>query len=395
MLTDTDFAELRRWPDVEADNLFASDASDRLILDEAAPFIVGSAEGVLAVIGDNYGALTLGAIAAGARNVRVHQDALTGERALDANAAALTFAGEFSHHALDQKLLTGALLVLLQLPRSLDELDEIAEAIAQFADPNVVVVAGGRIKHLTPTMNPVLLKHFERLDVSHARQKSRVLIARGVKSRVAPDGSARHSRFPLSETHSDVRLTVKAHGSAFAGTGVDIGTRALLGVLRKAQPDAETVIDLGCGTGILAAAVALARPGVHVIATDHSAGAVASALATMEANGVSDRVTVVRDDGLIEQPTDSADLILLNPPFHVGATVHTGLAHRMFADAARVLRPGGELWTVFNTHLGYRQALARIVGPTELVTHNAKFTVTASTKPAPSPSSHQSKELAD
>jgi 16S rRNA (guanine1207-N2)-methyltransferase len=391
MLSDSDFAELRRWPDVEADNLFASDASDRLILDEAVPFLEGLQPGALVVIGDNYGALTLGAIAAGARRVRVHQDALTGERALDANAAPLNatgtdFTGEYSHHALDRDLLDGATVVLLQLPRSLDELDEIAEAIARFADPEVVVVAGGRIKHLTPTMNPVLLAHFERLDVSHARQKSRVLIARGVKPR---DGDA--SRFPLTETHSDVRLTVCAHGAAFAGTSVDIGTRALLGVLRKAAPDAETIIDLGCGTGILAAAIAQARPGVRVIATDHSAGAVASARATMEANGVSDRVMVVRDDGLNDQPSDSADLILLNPPFHVGATVHTGLAHRMFADAERVLRPGGELWTVFNTHLGYRQALARIVGPTELVTHNAKFTVTASTKPASSPSSHSSK----
>ena len=72
---------------------------------------------------------------------------------------------------------------------------------------------------------------------------------------------------------------------------------------------------------------------------------------------------------------------MLNPPFHIGAVVHTGPAHRMFSDAARVLRPGGELWTVFNSHLGYRQALARIVGPTELVTHNQKFMVTVSTKP--------------
>ena len=30
-----DFDRLRRWPDVEAPNLFAVDASDRLILDEA------------------------------------------------------------------------------------------------------------------------------------------------------------------------------------------------------------------------------------------------------------------------------------------------------------------------------------------------------------------------
>ena len=142
-----------------------------------------------------------------------------------------------------------------------------------------------------------------------------------------------------------------------------------------------TAIDLGCGTGVLAASIAIARPDLEVIATDQSSAAVASATATMAANGLSDRVTVVRDDGLYLQPDDSADVILLNPPFHIGAAVHTGLAERLFEDAARVLKPGGQLWTVFNTHLGYRQALARTVGPTELVTHNAKFTVTVSTSP--------------
>jgi 16S rRNA (guanine1207-N2)-methyltransferase len=45
-----------------------------------------------------------------------------------------------------------------------------------------------------------------------------------------------------------------------------------------------------------------------------------------------------------------------------------------------VLAPAGELWTVFNSHLGYRSALERIVGPTRQIARNAKFTVTASAR---------------
>jgi len=33
--------------------------------------------------------------------------------------------------------------------------------------------------------------------------------------------------------------------------------------------------------------------------------------------------------------------VVLTPPFHVGTAVHTGIAQRLFADVARVLRPGG------------------------------------------------------
>jgi len=383
--TTFDFAEMRRWPDIEADNLFAYDASDKLVLETAAAEIEAAAPGEVVVIGDNYGALALGAIVLhGASAVRVHQDALTGERALEANAKGLT--SDFSNHELGETLLTGAKVVLWQLPRGLDELEEIADAIARYADPSVVVVAGGRIKHLTPTMNPVLLQFFETLDVTLAKQKSRAFVAKGPKP-------AAERRFPLTESHRDVGVTVSAHGAVFAGTGIDIGTRVLLSVLRKAAPNAKLAIDLGSGTGVLAVALAKNRPDLRVIATDQSASAVASARETALLNEVADRVEVVRDDGLVTQPDDSADLIVLNPPFHIGAVVHTGPAHRMFSDAARVLRPGGELWTVFNSHLGYRQALARIVGPTELVTHNDKFMVTVSTKPLSSDGNPDSRDL--
>ncbi|ERK70543.1 methyltransferase small domain protein, partial [Leifsonia aquatica ATCC 14665] len=107
----------------------------------------------------------------------------------------------------------------------------------------------------------------------------------------------------------------------------------------------------------------------------------ASARATATANHVAERVTVVRDDGLASQPDASTELVVLNPPFHIGGAVHTGVAHRMFADAARVLAPGGELWTVWNSHLGYRPALERVVGPTRQIARSNKFTVTASRRP--------------
>lgn len=375
-MTPFSFAALRRWPDIEADNLFAADAADRLILDEAAAALAATAPGEVVVIGDNYGALALGAVALhGATEVRVHQDALSGEHALARNASELGLEGSVRSLPLDAELLRGARVVLLRLPRSLDALDEIAGLIAVHAAPDVTVYAGGMIKHIALAMNEVLRRYFDEVRPGLARQKARVLSCVG---RVDPLSTRPPDGWPQREFHADLGLWVCAHGGAFAGTRVDIGTRFLLGVLGEAKPDAASAIDLGCGTGVLAAALAMARPGIAVLATDQSAAAVASATATMEANGVADRVRVVRADGLAGQPDASAELVLLNPPFHVGATVHAGLAARLFEDAARVLAPGGELWTVFNSHLGYRPSLTRIVGPTRQVARNAKFTITAS-----------------
>ncbi|WP_433199496.1 class I SAM-dependent methyltransferase [Nocardia sp. CA-107356] len=365
---------LRRYPDVEALNLYAVDAADRLILDVAADAINAAGSGRIAVIGDAYGALTLGAIAGhDLRDVRVHQDLLTGELALANNARMLGLADRYAAHPLSEGLLADAEVVLLRLPRMLAGLTEVADAIARYAGPAVVVIAGGRDKYLTKSMNDVLAESFSQVRASRGRQKSRTLLVSGPKPVAAPP-------FPVRERIDDIDIDVVAHGAAFSGATLDIGTRFLLQHFKWMKPDARDAIDLGCGTGILAVALAKARPGIRVVGTDQSAAAVASARATAEANQVADRVTVVRDDAMSSAADNSADLVLCNPPFHVGAAVHTGSAIKMFAETGRVLRPGGELWTVYNSHLNYRGVVQRMVGQTEVIGRNRKFTVTRSVR---------------
>ncbi|WP_026551273.1 methyltransferase [Arthrobacter sp. H20] len=373
-MNDFSFDNLQRAPDVEAPNLFAFDATDRLLLDTAAGAITGTPEGVV-VIGDHYGALTIGAAALhGARAIRTHQDPLSGERALTANAESVDLADSFTHHPLDEALLADARCVLLQLPRSLAALDEIAWTIACYADPGVTVFAGGRVKHMTTAMNGVLARHFGTVSAGLARQKSRILTA----SNPLPTPV---SGFPVEEKHDvglSAQLILRAFGSTFGAAKLDAGTRYLLPSLAEARA-AGHAIDLGSGNGTIAAYLALTRPALTVTATDQSASAVSSSRATAEANGVGDRISAVRDDALSSRPASSTELIVLNPPFHLEGTVHSGIALKLFADAGRVLRSGGELWTVWNSHLQYRTPLGTMVGPTRQVARNPKFTVTVST----------------
>ncbi|WP_459307383.1 class I SAM-dependent methyltransferase [Arthrobacter sp. HLT1-21] len=373
-MNDFSFDNLRRAPDVEAANLFAFDATDRLLLDTAAGAISADPEGVV-VVGDHYGALTLGAGALhGARAIRTHQDPLSGELALASNAGSAGLTHSFTHYQLGGDLLAGARIVLLQLPRSLAALDELAWTIARHASPDVTVFAGGRVKHMTTAMNGVLARHFGSVTAGLARQKSRILTA------AAPQPTTT-SGFPVDETHDvglPAPLILKAFGSTFGGAKLDAGTRYLLPALSAAR-EARQAIDLGSGNGTIAAFLALSRPALEVLATDQSASAVASSRATADANGVGDRISVMRDDALSSMPDSSAELIILNPPFHLEGTVHSGIALKLFADAGRVLRSGGELWTVWNSHLQYRTPLTTLVGPTRQTARNPKFTVTVST----------------
>ena len=73
---DSLFSRMGRFPDVEAPNLQAWDATDKLLLDTAADLLAAGAlhpGSRIAVVGDRYGALTLGALTLGALQPRRRQ----------------------------------------------------------------------------------------------------------------------------------------------------------------------------------------------------------------------------------------------------------------------------------------------------------------------------------
>ena len=376
-----DFAALDRWPLPTEPDRQAHDAADLLLLDTLAGWIAsGHVPGPVAVLEDRHGALTLPLLTAG-HDVRIHQDDASAERSLDANLAAWRAAGrlggetgELERTATPEEAARGARTVLLPLPRSLDELDRLSRIVAGAADPGVVLLAGGRDKHMSPRMNAVLGAAFEDVVAGRGRRKARVLTARGPRPGVTPR--------PPEEADRDVpgvgRLHLVAHAGAFGGAAADPGSRLLLASLADDPRPPGRVVDLGCGNGLLSVGAARLWPHVTVLATDQSAVAVASTLATARANRVADRVRAVRDDALATWPDGTEECVLLNPPFHDGNAVDPSVAHRLVAAAARVLEPGGRLWCVWNSHLRYRPVLEDLVGPTRQTARDRTFTVTVS-----------------
>lgn len=324
------------------------DPVDSLVLDEIGDLPPGR----IVVLGDDHAGLTAALVELAGPRVAAHNDSLVGERRLAGTGAEVI-----------QDLvtaLTGAELVVLRLPKSLDALDEIARTAARVAAPDVRVVAGARTKHMTPSMNEVLAASFTQVHASLGRQKSRVLHAAGPRPV--------EQRWPRQRRHEDLDLTVYAHGAAFAGTRVDAGTALLAGQLHLLRDTEGTVVDLGCGTGILAAL--LARRFSHVLALDVSAAAVASTRLTTGGS-----VDVRRANGLTELADASVATIVSNPPFHIGSAKDSTPTLGMIKDAGRVLEPGGELMLVFNAHLPYLPRLQRL-GRTDIVLRDRHYLVT-------------------
>lgn len=354
------------------------DAVDRILLTEAGAGL--TAAEVAVTIDDPSGVLTSWVARlpderddrAAPRSVRRYADSAAARRAQTTRLAADEIE-VVPGDALDADLLAGAEVVLLRLPKALAELDEIAAAVAELASPHVQLYAGGKVKHMTRSMNDVLSRHFGSVRGSLGRQKARVLVAEQPIPAPSPHEPRQHR-------HDDLDLTVYAWGGTFAGTSIDLGSRALLSCFDRLPATARTVLDLGSGSGILAVLAARQLPEARVLAVDDSHSAVRSTAATARASEVGDRIDTLHAERLDPVAAGSVDLVVCNPPFHRGTARDSSGAYAMFDDAARVLRPGGELWVVYNSHLPYLNALRRTVGSSTVLRQTPQFTVVRSVR---------------
>lgn len=329
-----------------------------LILAEA-----GDLQGRVLVIDDAGGELTRAAASAGAE-VHTWCDDLRELRQVPAEHRIDALAPGWSPD-----------LVLWRLPRAVAAVEDYAEHLASRLRPGARIVAGGRVKHMTPAQNTALARQFGQVSASLGRQKSRVLHASGARPRPR--------RWPQRRYVSETGLMVVAHGAVFATNRLDDGTHLLLRTLARAmgEPDVGddshgVALDLGSGSGILA--TWLAQRGWTTRAIDVSASAVASTRLTARANGV--QVYAKRGDGLAGVSPASVDLLVSNPPFHVGGAKDSTPSLQMIEQAGDVLRPGGELWLVFNAHLPYLPHLRRHIGFTTVEAQDRHYLVTRSMK---------------
>ncbi|MFJ3502353.1 MULTISPECIES: methyltransferase [unclassified Streptomyces] len=369
--------ELTRHPEDPRDPLRAWDASDEYLLGHLAE--TGTdLSGTVAVLGDRWGALVTALQAASPGALVQITDSYLGGRATRTNLARAGAAPDAVRLLTTQDPPPERIDVLLvRVPKSLALLEDQLHRLAPAVHEGTVIVGTGMVKEIHTST----LKLFERIlgptRTSLAVKKAR-LIHTTPDSAAAPGPNPWPHRYALPADAPAPGLpgrTVTNHAGVFCADRLDIGTRFLLAHLPRGLGRAR-VADLGCGNGVVGLAVALAEPEAELVFTDESYQAVASAEENFRAHAGDGRTAgFLVGDGLADLAPGSVDLVLNNPPFHSHQATTDRTARRMFADARRALRPGGELRVVGNRHLGYHVTLRRIFGNSELVASDPKFVV--------------------
>jgi 16S rRNA G1207 methylase RsmC len=140
-------------------------------------------------------------------------------------------------------------------------------------------------------------------------------------------------------------LDLTSGSGVFAQGRLDIGTAVLL---RETTPPSQgrTFLDLGCGYGVIAAALAVSSPAAEVWAVDVNERAVLLARENAAALGVQDRVHAATPD---QVPADlTFDEIWSNPPIRIGKQA----LHELLLGWLPRVRPGGRAVLVVGKNLG-------------------------------------------
>ncbi len=265
--------------------------------------------------------------------------------------------------------------VLIKAPKTLALLEDQLIRLRPHLTPTTQVIVAGMIKALPASVWKLLERLVGPTTTSLAKKKARLIFVSVDAALIVPSNP-----YPVSYWLENTDYLISNHANVFSHDSLDIGTRFFLQHLPVRQ-DVCDIIDLGCGNGLVGLIAAERCPKATMYFVDESFMAVASAKDNFQrVFGELRQATFCVSDGLMDVESESADLILCNPPFHQQHTVGDQIAVSLFKQSHRVLRKGGELWVIGNRHLDYHNILNRVFGAHQVVATNAKFIIVKTVK---------------
>ncbi|WP_412970885.1 methyltransferase [Glaciecola sp. MF2-115] len=277
---------------------------------------------------------------------------------------------------LNEVIPSKAKVVLIKIPRSLALLEHQLIALQSVLDEGSTIIAAGKVKVVQNSVLKLFEKYIGTTTTSLAKKKARLIFSKyaGIKTKKSP--------YPTIVSDPLIPFSLSNHANVFCREHLDIGARILLKNLPSALN--KSVIDLGCGNGVIGVSILDQNEGAHVTFVDESFMAVESARQNVINHiGSDERATFIVSnclEELLKEESSNYDIVLCNPPFHQQNTITDHVAYQMFTDAKKALKHGGELRIVGNRHLDYPIKIKKLFGGYEVIDSNKKFSILSTYK---------------
>lgn len=306
-------------------------------------------------------------------------------------------------------------LALVVIPKSRALADFQLNVLTRLLAPGAVVLGLTMARHLTKRTVNLFDRVIGSALVSPTWRKAKLVYsqmpgARDTRVRVQPSGhlespgqapglaqsgasdSSKASEPGGIDFVTDEGVKVMSGPGVFSSGRLDRGTALLLRTLRLVddelglgQPDSSdhmVVVDLACGSGVVGATIGLCYDPRQVVLTDVSDIAIATARRTWAANDLCEmKARFVCCDALEPLNDRSVNLIVSNPPFHIGHSVDRALTDRLIGDASRVLARSGSLLVVGERNQGLHFRLRKWFARVKVCSSDPSFVVLLATDP--------------
>lgn len=367
---------LKRIPDTDR-NLQAWNAADSYLLKHLSEQMSEDElkQASILILNDDFGALSVSLAQYGCDSL---SDSFVSHQAIKSNIQANCpeFLKQVQFIKSTENLTKHYDLVLFKVPKTFAYLNDQMMWLVDHVSESSSVIGAVMAKNLQRSLLDALNQIFTHAEASLAWKKARLIL---IKPSFNTSIKASLKHFPADTAQFKLPDGSRIHGlsNVFSRTRLDLGARFFLDHFPDAlEPVPETIIDLGCGNGVLSLKAAQCYPDANIIAVDESYMAVESTRKTMADNFKHlSRFQFISSHVLQGLEPEQADLIICNPPFHQQHVVGDAIAWQMFVQSARVLKKGGELWIVGNRHLAYHVKLKRLFGNQSLVATNNKFVI--------------------
>lgn len=258
-------------------------------------------------------------------------------------------------------------VALLRLAKARDEAEMTLHAVSSvLSDTGRIVLLGGNDEGIRSGISDL-----EALcgasETIAARAHGRIVSAR------RPETS--HIKGTLSDWRRVHRLALPSgardwvtYPGLFAGAVLDEGTALFLTALPNLKATAQ-VLDYGCGSGPISAAMRAKLPDLRLDMLDADVVALTAAAENVPGTGV------IAGASLAATGTKRYEAILSNPPLHAGVAEDHGALERLVAQTPKHLKPGGILQLVVQRRVALDEALGALFSDVQVVAESGRYRV--------------------
>ncbi|MCB9797242.1 MAG: methyltransferase [Alphaproteobacteria bacterium] len=261
----------------------------------------------------------------------------------------------------------------LSLPKGREAMDYAVDLAASRLAPGGRIWLHGANDEGIKSAGKRLAPLFTEVEAVDAKRHCRLW--RGVRSEVPALGSLAAHRATRTLPLPGGPVELVSYPGVFAKGGLDEGSRLLLEALMELErPAPRTALDFACGVGVLGRGAQQRWPELTLHACDADAVAIAAARENLPG------AELVAASGLdafevLTPPRGGYDLVLSNPPIHVGKELDLGVLERLVARLPSLLAPGGAAILVVQRQRATHQLLEAALGRPRLLKEDGRFRV--------------------